>query len=145
MSCNNRDAFAKRLCEHGNEHNYGNVFFPEALRYLAQIETVAFWLTGGVLEEPWGVCVCVCARASWNLSCQGYVSIMFSRLWLYLCVCVCVAMMDLQRIGFLLFLTTCRSISFRFSLPSKFNLTYIKRFAPSPLVAKGNQFKVIEL
>ena len=44
-----------------------------------------------------------------------------------------------------LFLWTCRSISSHFSLPSKFNLTYINRLTPSPFVAEGNQFKVIEL
>lgn len=43
---------------------------------------------------------------SWNLTCcQGYVSIIFSRLYLRL------GMIDLQRIGSLLFLCTCRSIS----------------------------------
>lgn len=50
-----------------------------------------------------------------------------------------------QTIRFLLFLWTRRSNSFRFFLPSKFNLTYIKRLTPSPFVAEGNQFKVIEL
>lgn len=95
--------------------------------------------------------MCVCLRLhlraispkrgrSWNLTCcQGYVSIIFSRLHLW------VAMIDSQRIGFLLFLWTCLSIAFHFSLPSKFNLTYIKRLTPSPFVAEGNQFKVIEL
>lgn len=119
-------------------------FLPES--YLAQIET------GNVLADSRFikgtmlfvfVCAFVCDPAykrggSWNLTrCQACVSIIFSWLWLYQCV----AVIDLQGIGFLLFLWPCRSISFHFSLPSKFNLTYIERLTPLSICGRGKSIQ----
>lgn len=124
-------------------------FFPEEQRYLAHIETVCFLADSRCIRGTLGcayfcLCDCIWVRCSLNgnwagylTCCQGCGSIIFIQLRLYLCV----AMIDLQRIGFLHFLWTCRSISLHFSLPSKFNLTYIKRLTPLSICGRGKSIQ----
>ncbi len=85
-----------------------------------------------IQPERGGSCIPTC--------CQGYVTIIFTWLLLYLRV----AVIDLQKSDFSSFCGLVL-LSASISLPSKFNLTCIKRLTPSPFVAEGNQFKVIEL